>query len=39
MVDQTVDGDVRQDARTERDEDATILVPVAHHRHASGAGS
>src|ERR1700678_1922759 len=39
MVDQAVDGDVPQDAHTERDEDATVLVPMAHYRHASGAGS
>ena len=38
-MDQTVDGDVQQDTRTERDVDATIRVPMAHRQHTSGAGS
>ena len=38
-MDQTVDGDVRQDARAERDVAATIRVPRAHDQHTSGPGS
>ena len=38
-MDQTVDGDVRQDARAERDVAATTRVPMVHHQHTSGAGS
>ena len=38
-MDQTVDGDVQQDAHTERDVDATTRVPMVHHQHTSGAGS
>ena len=38
-MDQTVDGDVQQDARTDRNADATTRVPMTHDRHTSGAGS
>ena len=38
-MDQTVDGDVRQDTHTERDVDATTRVLMVHHQHTSGAGS
>ena len=38
-MDQTVDGDIQQDAHTERDVDATTRVLMVHHQHTSGAGS
>ena len=38
-MDQTVDGDVQQDARAEREVAATIRVPMAHDQHTSGPGS
>ena len=38
-MDQTVDGDVRQDTHTEGDVDATTRVLMVHHQHTGGAGS
>ena len=39
VVDETVDGDVQQVTRTQRDVDATTRVLTANHQHTADAGS